>query len=190
MHNMCYERPRDGSKQSSLCPTICILVAFCMQAVDAERLIDWLQHVEWHATHFILPYHTDDKLAKAQMSVLSALKLLPTAQRNVRIELQKWSFTSKSMAFLSALSHWGGKLDMDTCLWFLKRSKCTQAAKQIPASYSAWRVSKKVSRAYIGAMCEGIEQGRSGGGLAPLGLSWRKGEVGRKVGESVVFEYW
>lgn len=117
---------------------------------NARLLIDWLQHIDWEATTFILPFPDNIQkrnLAEAQLSVLRAFKLRPTDNdtTTIRIELRNWRITTETIALLAGLPKWRACLDMRTCVWAVGPSQCKELAKYVPHEYTELRMHAKMA---------------------------------------------
>ncbi len=78
--------------------------------------------------------------------------------------------TSESMAVLSGLPAWRGRIEFSKCIWPAGEqgaALCTQLAQHVPGSYTRW-VLPYVDEEALRCVCVGINQRREGLGLPRL----------------------
>ncbi len=176
-----------------MCVCVCACVCGCVCVAprtqdEAERLIDWLQYVQWPGTKFTFTAPpTNPTHLTTQLSILRAVNIPdPEQAKDTIIAFNEGSAVTN--AFLDALAGlpqgWGGTLDFRECDWPLQPRQYTRLASCVPPAYDVWSLGSNVTRAVVDQLCKGVERARAGLGLRRLMVCW-EGYEGDDGGEDV-----
>ncbi len=107
----------------------------------------------------------------------------------LRVNVTGLTMTEAVMEALSALPDWGVELTLSVNAWALPDAAYEELARQVPVSYTTWRLIGDVPAGVLNSICDGINARRAGMSLPQVLLVVSGGPAWEERGDNVVLCY-